>query len=280
MQGKKGIVWSTIIGIVIASIVIIYVVMPLLSAGYRIIIPRPDYSTIQGFERLENAMGNVDEWGAPVYVPVDIRSGFKITTNKFDSNCVENCICLCKQGSPSSLIQPFGCLSKIYKERCFRSSVDLQGEFSPTGANDVVILEVEGTDEGIQVSGEYAGKCNFDNFQDCMAGDECFVMLTNDEPSATIGGAKRESFQCKPCSNVLVGDMSCERYAYHRQRRIKEPMGDWEYSDSVGIPYEHSHIDKAASQCKSDPCGLSAKGITCVWKALGDDKQTCSEADN
>ena len=166
MRSKKAIVWSTLIGITIASLILINVIVPILAAGYRILFPEPNYSSLQGFDRLSYAAMNAP-YNGKMIVPIDLENGLKITTNANDPNCAINCLCLCKaDGFASGQKQP-GCLIRMYKETCFDSPVNFHGQFSTITPgvmiNVVAILQVSRSTSAIDVTGEYSGKCYFDN---------------------------------------------------------------------------------------------------------------------
>jgi len=274
MNSKKALIWSTLIGIVIASIVIIFVVLPLLSAGYRLIFPQPDYATLQGFERLWTAIESATD--KPSYIPISLKSGFKITTNPFDSNCIENCICLCKEDN----LKNKGCILRIYNEKCTKNGINLNGEFSLSIFKELyhgdlqkedvpALLEVSKKSGGtIDIAGKYLGKCNFDNYEGCISSGECFAKFRYLSVTlAKIPVGKMQSFGCSTCQDNLLtpegktAEVYCERYSYYELQKDED-----KFESSFIIPFDFPEYENAVKQCSKDPCGLKARGYECSFE--------------
>jgi hypothetical protein len=265
MHSKKAIVLSTLIGLVVVSIIVVFVVVPLFEAGYNLIVTKPDYASLQGFERLSYAIQNAEE-GKTSYIPVGIDQGFKITTQNFDKSCLRNCICLCKADSANQN----GCLIKIYMEKCSASDILLNGEFSPSkfGAGKAqvpALLQVSKSGKTIQISGDYVGACNFDTFDKCMAADNCFVKVGE----KSIAGLILPSyyFECMPCRDELPNSLNipkvdCQRYSYYETQAVTSGITT---IDKFSVSVDNPYIDYSASQCGKDPCGLRPKGFDCQW---------------
>jgi len=253
MHSKKAAlatVIETLIGVVIASIVIIFVALPIISAGYRLLFPQPDYATLQGFERLWTAIDSVTE-KETFYIPVQIMRGFKITTSDSDKNCVENCICLCKMQYGT------GCLQKIYSEHCAKNKIFMDGEL---WVPSVFLLEVSKTDKGIYLKGKYSEEAEKKKiFENCIKEGkftsfpvtETSCMECKDKLEVDIGG------------NAVSKDVGCERYSYSVTEGVVEP---YYKIKQLSLPESSSDIELAKTQCELDPCKLKeSKKLKCEW---------------
>jgi len=261
MHSKKAAlatVIETLIGVVIASIVIIFVALPIISAGYRLLFPQPDYATLQGFERLWTAIDSVTE-KETFYIPVQIMRGFKITTSDSDKNCVENCICLCKMQYGT------GCLQKIYSEHCAKNKIFMDGEL---WVPSVFLLEVSKTDKGIYLKGKYSEEAETALlYEECIKKQDHFTRFPVDETS------------CLLCTDTLqVGDSSfkdvevgCERYSYYTSTETEYSAGTstptgQRIIKQLSLPEFSSYIELAKTQCELDPCKLKeSKKLKCEW---------------
>lgn len=291
MRNKKALIWSLLIGIVVASIILITVIIPLLASAYRIVVPRPDYSTTEGFARLWDAMKEYDSWaqpGSPVYIPVDIKSGLKITTSVSDDYCPDKCICLCK----SDAVSTKGCARRMYQKKCIRGGID--SSFTEMiGAPGVVFAQVSKDSTGkVIIRGDFKGVCKSSIFSQCAAMDLCFYEFS--KFGALVDLTVDDLPPCNGCSDVLaVGKGSidefnslsggfhaenvlCERYSYYKTVKEKLVIGGPDVIEtSFKVPLDISYsipekvdINNVKQQCQDDPCKIKQRpGINnCVWK--------------
>jgi len=138
MRSKKAIAWSTLIGMVIAALIIVYVVVPILGMAFRLLVPPIHPATLQSYERMWYASQNIENFfengkNKGIVIPVQIHPDYKITTGRQDPGCGENCLCLCKAniaGDRFGLDVKSGCVLKTYRQRCLRDKV-IQMRFGP-----------------------------------------------------------------------------------------------------------------------------------------------------
>jgi len=261
MHSKKGIIWTTLIGIVIASLVIIYVVIPILAAGYRIIVPQPDYTTIQGYQRLFDAIQNTPE-GKTAYVPLNLKMGFKITTSQSDVSCLPNCLCLCKNyGNAGGGAITSGCFAKIYLEKCPKKPIFLSGEYTTSqlypASDKPALLTVSEEKDRILVSGDYIGRCiNIFDYDQCVSADGCVASFSNDSHYDSV--LKKQVYTVTDVCKICSPDPSCSSYSYN-EYSIENAV---QTGGSIKIPQGSSKYSKAQNQCSKNPCKVAGG---CEW---------------
>jgi len=258
MRSKKAIIWGTLIGLVIASIVIVFVVVPILAAGYRILFPQPDYATLNGFDRLSSAIQNAEL--RVNYVPFQITRGFKVTTNENDKSCVKNCICLCKMTLGK------GCLNRIYKETCSPNNIKMQGEL---WVPSVFLFEVSKSGDNVILEGDYSDDAvRLKNFQDCV-GSGKFTSFPVTDRSCMACTDKLEIGRTD-LGNMHEIEVGCGRYSYLDNTYETGAGTEGPYLEetekAISLPKGSFDIDLAKAQCQQDPCNLAeTKKIKCIW---------------
>lgn len=296
MASKKGVFWETLIGVVIVGLIIAFLLVPIFQGIISLMMPSPDYASVQGFERVWDSIQKVQE-GKTVYVPLDIKSGYKITTGKFDSLCKNKCICLCQEDTPvktssGDIETKQGCSLKIFRQHCSRSEINMpQGKFASDllrEVNVVLFKVVKSAGGSVTITGDYSGSCLALDFDKCFSDyDSCFFRFRGS--GITLGKMDQEvPHDCVGCVDYLLEGkgtvkdflaagtgftkkkVDCERYSYYLD--ITTFATD-EVETGFSIPLDYSHpitganIEKIKKQCETeDPCKLKDKGITCKWE--------------
>lgn len=223
-------------GVVIAFIVITFVILPLITKAYNLLIKRPDYVTEQSYERIVYLFKNVNE--GKFTVPIQIGEDFKITTNSEDNYCSKDCICLCKEDDISMSGVKKGCGLKIYNIDCFKKETPpMHFHYSYAGVqyiNFEINKEIIKSEQGISCEGI-----------------EDLNLCTNYKCIIYTG-------KCKNCFSTF----KCEQYSLTLSESTT--FGQPEFSFSIDKNEENYELHKR--QCLGDPCGFDKEGITCYWE--------------
>ncbi|MBW3022882.1 hypothetical protein KY308_02165 [Candidatus Woesearchaeota archaeon] len=260
MHSKKAIEISltTVLGLAVAAIVLVFVIIPVLGKLYAFLVPKPDYTSEQAFNRVTYMLGSSEE--GSIQIPVQLSPDFKITYD--DPGCAKGCVCLCSSQ---------GCARKVYKKTCYKEEPIFYEGGASTGIGAITYIYISRTSKGFQIP-----SCSYyqTNETSCRADNnlKCIYIYPNKAFFDSRTG------YCTGCSAIK----SCSDYAYSQGECQANSCGIsggclWDVSKNIcepGIPLPSSPVQREEY---SEKAGCAWENNVFVCKSCL--KEDCSNYD-